>query len=270
MNPIHLTLLSSLMLCLPVAAEARTICTIVADAADGKVLMEEGDCKTRVTPASTFKVALALMGSDSGFITDAHTPTLPFKDGYPDFGGAEWKKPTDPTRWMKYSVVWYSQQIAKALGAPRLGDYAKSFGYGNADFSGDPGKNNGLERAWIISSLKISPEEQVVFLGKLVNRTLPVPAKAFDLVDTIVEHRSVEGGWEAHGKTGMAYPRKADDSFDESRAYGWFVGWAVKGDRTLVFARLIQDDKKEAGPAGNRAREAFLGEFPKLAVEAAP
>jgi beta-lactamase class D len=268
MNLFRLTGLSALMLCLPVAAEARTICTILANAANGKVLTEEGDCKTRVTPASTFKIALALMGSDAGFILDAHTPTLPFHEGYPDFGGAEWKKPTDPLRWMKYSVVWYSQQITKALGAARLGAYAKSFGYGNADFSGDPGKNNGLERAWIISSLKISPQEQVAFLGKLANHRLPVRSQAFDLVDEIVEHRPVGDGWEAYGKTGMAFPRKADESFDEARAYGWFVGWAVKGEQTLVFARLIQDDRKEAGTAGNRARDAFLNELPKRASEA--
>jgi beta-lactamase class D len=56
---------------------------------------------------------------------------------------------------MKHSVVWFSQQIAQYLGQGRLQQYATQFGYGNADFSGDSGKNNGLERAWISSSLKI-------------------------------------------------------------------------------------------------------------------
>jgi beta-lactamase class D len=269
LNRFFLATLSTLVLAVPVAAEARTICTLVADAADGKVITEDGDCRTRVTPASTFKIPLALMGFDSGFLQDAHAPVLPFKPGYPDFGGANWTQPTEPTRWMKYSVVWYSQQITKALGAERLGRYAESFGYGNADFSGDPGKNNGLERAWIISSLKVSPREQVAFLARLVNRTLPVTPETIEKVDAIVEHRPIGEGWEAHGKTGMAYPRKPDGTFDESRAYGWFVGWAVKDDRTLVFARLIQDDQKEEGTAGNRARDAFLGELPKLVGQGA-
>lgn len=253
-----------LFLAAPMAAEARTICTILADTADDKVLSEEGDCKTQVTPASTFKIPLALMGSDAGFLKDAHAPSLPFKKGYPDWGGANWTADTDPARWMKYSVVWYSQQITKALGAETLTRYAKDFDYGNADFSGDPGKVNGLERAWIISSLKISPREQVAFLSKLVRRQLKVAPAAFDLVDALVEQRPIGDGWQAHGKTGMAYPRNADGSFNEARAYGWFVGWAVKGERTLVFARLIQDDRKEEGPAGNRAREAFLAELPGL------
>ncbi len=63
--------------------------------------MQEGDCATRVTPASTFKIAISLMGFDSGFLKDAHTPTLPYREGYVDWGGAEWLKPTDPTRWIK-------------------------------------------------------------------------------------------------------------------------------------------------------------------------
>ncbi len=243
---------------------AATICTVIADAKDGKVLFEQGDCRTRVTPASTFKIPLALMGFDSGFLKDEHTPSLPFRNGYPEWGGDDWRQPADPERWLKYSVVWYSQQITQHLGARRLNSYAKAFGYGNADFSGDPGKNNGLERAWIISSLKISPLEQVVFLRKLVNRQLPVTPHAFDMVSKIIETRQAAGGFTAQGKTGMAYPRKADGEFDEARAYGWFVGWATQGNQKVVFARLDQDTRQEKSSASFRARDAFLAELPFL------
>ncbi|MBP7002051.1 hypothetical protein [Amaricoccus sp.] len=41
-------------------AQANTICTLVADAPTGTALLEEGDCGSRVTPASTFKVPLAV------------------------------------------------------------------------------------------------------------------------------------------------------------------------------------------------------------------
>lgn len=245
-------------------AHAKTICTIVADAASGKVLREEGDCKTRYTPASTTKIAFAVMGFDSGFLKDAHSPTLPFKEGYADWLGDVWKQPTDPARWLKYSVVWYSQLITHELGEKRLEQYAAKFGFGNADFSGDPGKNNGLDRAWISSSLKISPEEQVTFLRKLVNRTLPVSPDVFDKTYESVEVTPASGGWSVHGKTGSAFPRKADGSFDRARAYGWFVGWAEKGDRTVIFARLDQDEKKQPGGGGRRVREVFLKELPEL------
>jgi beta-lactamase class D len=50
--------LSLLAAAVSLPAQGRTICTVVADARDGRVLVEEGNCRTRVTPASTFKIAL--------------------------------------------------------------------------------------------------------------------------------------------------------------------------------------------------------------------
>ncbi|MFS8115610.1 class D beta-lactamase [Rhizobium jaguaris] len=246
------------------SAQAKTICTIVADAKSGTTLIEQGDCKSRVTPASTFKIALSVMGYDAGFLKDEHTPNLPFRKGYLDYGGEAWKQPTDPVRWLKYSVVWYSQQVTHALGEKVLHDYAVKLGYGNADFSGDKGKNNGLERAWIASSLTISPREQVDFLTKLVNRQLPVSRQAMDMTTKVVEETKIAEGWAVHGKTGMAYPRKPDYTFDEEHPWGWYVGWAEKDGRTVVFARLVQDEKKMPGAAGNRTRDAMFSELPGL------
>ncbi|WLR91364.1 class D beta-lactamase [Shinella zoogloeoides] len=239
-------------------AEARIICTIVADAASNEVILEQGDCKTRFTPASTFKVPLAVMGYDSGFLENAEEPVLPFMKDYPDWGGENWRQPTTPKRWLEYSVVWYSQRITEFLGFEQLRDYAEAFGYGNADMTGDPGKDNGLERAWIASSLKISPREQVEFLKKLVNHELPVSAEAMDSAMEIVEGRDIADGWRAQGKTGMAYSRKADGTLNYGRPWGWYVGWASREDRTVVFARLMQDEKKQEPRISLRARDGIL------------
>lgn len=242
-------------------AQARTVCTLIADASDGRHLLEQGDCATRVTPASTFKIPLAVMGFDAGVIKDAHAPRLPFKKGYADWGGEEWRQPTDPERWLKYSVVWYSQHIARDLGADELTRYGKGFGYGNADFSGDPGKNNGLERSWISSSLKISPVEQVAFLRRLVNGALPVKPDAVEKTRAVVERFDAGDGWMLQGKTGSAFPRKADGTLDRTAGWGWFVGWAEKDGRRYVFARLDQDEKREPVSGGLRARDAVLKEW---------
>jgi beta-lactamase class D len=246
-------------------AAARTLCTLVADAADGRVLVEAGDCAGRVTPASTFKVPLALMGFDAGVIADVHAPVLTIRPGEPDWLGDAWRQPTDPTRWMKYSVVWYSQRIATALGVERLARTAEAFGYGNADFSGDAGKDNGLERAWIGSSLQVSPREQVAFLRRLVRHELPVSPHAVAMTEAIVETFPA-GGWTIHGKTGSAFPRRADGSLDRDRAWGWFVGWAERDGRTLVFARLTQTEKR-GGPAGPATRDGLLADWPALVAE---
>ncbi|WP_372072076.1 penicillin-binding transpeptidase domain-containing protein [Tistrella mobilis] len=149
----------ALALLLPVQAEAApvTLCTLVTDAADGRVLLSEGKaCAVSVTPASTFKIALALMGFETGILTDAHHPVLSWHKGYPAWR-ASWRQDTDPTCWMTDSVVWYSQVITTRLGAERFAGLTRDFGYGNADVSGDAGADNGLTRSWIGSSLRISP-----------------------------------------------------------------------------------------------------------------
>jgi len=254
----------SLIALLDQPVHAKTVCTLVADAEGSRVITKTGDCDTRVTPASTFKLALALVGFDTGIIKTANAPKLPFKQGYVEWGGDNWRQDTTPKRWMKYSVVWYSQQMTRRLGAAAITDYLTSFGYGNADFSGDKGRDNALERAWIGSSLKISPMEQVRFLSRMLKRQLPVKPSAIDLTASIVEAVMLDSGWMVRGKTGLAYPRRADGGFDRARGTGWFVGWATKGDRQVVFARLIKDEKRHSTGASRRARGSLLQDLPGL------
>jgi len=236
-------------------AEARPVCMVIASTS-GTILHEDGDCRTRVTPASTFKLALSLIGFDSGFLKHAHDPVLTYQQGDPDWGGKAWTRPNDPQSWLRHSVVWYSQRITRALGPDDLTRRVASLDYGNADTSGDPGQDNGLERSWIASSLKISPVEQVRFLGRLIERRLPVDAVAIDKTLAIVEHQTA-GDWTIRGKTGSAYPRRADRSFDRARGWGRYVGWARHDGRTLVFARLDQDETRQSVSGGLRARDAL-------------
>lgn len=245
-------------------ANAETICTVVIDTSNNRALYENGDCDRRVTPASTFKIALALIGYDAGILKSRSNPKLPFKKGYVDWGGSAWRQATTPQRWMKYSVIWYSQQLAKRLGAASIARYLRKLEYGNADFSGDKGYNNALERAWVASSLTISPNEQARFLARLVNSKQPVSNEATKLTMSIVETTKLKNGWVVHGKTGLAFPRRADRSFDRNHGWGWFVGWATKGDKLVVFARLIQDTSKQSTTPSTRAKNSILRELPDL------
>ena len=255
-----------LMACaLAVPAKAEISCTLVIDAVSREAVHETGDCDRRVPPASTFKVPLAVMGFDAGFLIDSATPTLPFVEGYADWIAA-WRRDTGPARWMEHSVVWYSQAIASALGAERLTAYASAFDYGNADFSGDPGRNNGLERSWISSSLLVSPREQAAFLAKLLDRSLPVSASAIEKTLMIVQSHAAGDGWTLWGKTGSAYPRRADGNFDRGRGWGWYAGWAARGERLLVVVRLHQADGPGAPTGGAHVRDRLIAGWPSLAA----
>ncbi|WP_180901001.1 class D beta-lactamase [Martelella soudanensis] len=245
------------------SAGAALVCTLVMNASSGTVVVEDGDCRSEVTPASTFKVALAVMAFDVGVLQDAHHPVMAYRDGDPDWGGAAWRQDTDPARWMRYSVVWYSQRLTHLMGPATLTRYGEAFGYGNADFSGDPGFDNGLDRAWISSSLKISPYQQAVFLRGLVLGALPVDREAMAKAQSLLEQQDMDG-WLLRGKTGAAYPRRADRSFDYDHGWGWYVGWAERGDDTLVFVTLTQAEQRNRQSPGIRTREVFLGQWPAL------
>lgn len=236
-------------------------CLEMADAASGATLIHEGHCDERVTPASTFNLVVGLMGYDSGFLADAHSPRLPFKPGYADYNDS-WRQATDPAMWFKNSVLWYAQQVMAALGMERAQRYVDSFDYGNRDLSGDAGKDNGLSWSWVSSSLKISPVEQVAFLRKVVRRELPLSARAYDMTSSILAPVTLANGWTVQGKTGTASPVLADGSDDATCHYGWYVGWASKGGRTVVFAHLVLDRKQKDALGGPRARAAVLRELP--------
>jgi beta-lactamase class D len=253
------------------SAHARMLCTTFADAHTSQILEEHGSCDEEVTAASTFKIAISLMGFDARILQNEHAPAWPFHEGYSDWR-PEWHQTIDPASWIKYSVVWYSQQVTQRLGPARFQDYVHALHYGNEDVSGDPGEHNGLTRAWLSSSLKISPHEQLAFLEKLLNRQLPVSSHALDMTREITRLDPLDG-WEIHGKTGTGAPVGADGARDEAHSYGWFVGWARKDASVIVFARLIQDEgqaseKKE--PAGLRARATLLAELPASLQKFAP
>jgi beta-lactamase class D len=248
--------------CCASVAGAAPLCTVLADGATGKVLTQEGSCEQRLTPASTFKIALSLVGYDSGFLTDEHHPALPYRAGYLATDPS-WKTTVDPTSWIQNSVVWYSQQLTVWLGAERLRDYLGRFKYGNQDMSGNPGMSDGLTQAWLSSSLRISALEQVSFLQKLVTRQLAVSAHAYDMTARILTVGTLPNGWEVHGKAGTGYQMRANGP-DLKRQVGWFVGWASRGGRTIVFAYVIADEQPDDSSAGRRARTDFMAGLPLL------
>lgn len=262
MRAIIPSLFLSALLLLPHAAMAGTGCTLVVDYKSSTILHEDGDCKTRYGAQSTFKIPLALMGFDSGILKDRHNPVWPY-DPAVETNREEERHETDPARWEKDSIVWFSQRLTRTLGQEKFKSYVEDFNYGNKDISGDAGKNNGLTNAWLSSSLQISPVEQVAFVRGLLSRSYKISPLAYDKTIEIIPQFSTNG-WVVHGKTGTGFERNADGTQNRARQQGWFVGWAEKENRTVLFAKFIADDKKETIYAGPRTRDAFLKELPSI------
>lgn len=224
------------MIILSVQAHSLDNCFIAKE--DGKVIQQVGDYTKRHSPFSTFKVPLALMGFDAGLLKSSQEPLLDFthkiqtRFGRPDKFPIQllWPRPQTPETWMRYSVVWYSQEITQLLGQEKFKEYTKKLNYGNADVSGNPNKNDGLFSAWLGSSLQISALEQVEFMEKLSTRELPLSQNAQEkTIDLIALKEELWDNWKLYGKTGGA-------------TIGWFVGWIEKGDRRIVFAQFLGEN----------------------------
>ena len=242
-------------------ADEKT-CLIIRDLETGKTLKQEGDCDTRTSPASTFKIPLALMGDDTGILIDEHNPAWPFKDGY-HVNKDNDKLTTDPTTWEANSVVWYSQKITTEMGADKFQKYVASFNYGNMDTTGDAGKDNGLTRSWLISSLEISPLEQTKFMRNLLNRKFALSPNSYIMTQAILPEFKTANGWKVKGKTGSGSLRTKDGKPDKNHPMGWFVGWGEKGDQKIVFAKRVIGDKP-AEAMGLKVRDKFLEDLSSL------
>lgn len=246
-------LFTATLFCLIGNASATTKCFIATE--NHQTLKQEGDCDTRYSPCSTFKIALSLMGYNEGLLIDEIHPERPFKNGYADSIDV-WKQTHNPTSWMKNSCVWYSQVLTKKLGLQKFRNYLRKFQYGNQDASGDRGKNNGLTHAWLSSSLKISPKEQNVFLQKLLNNKLPVSQHAHQMTKKIMVEEDLIDGWKLYGKTGSGNLLNHDGFRNTDRQIGWFIGWIQKEQHTITFVHYIEDENKQDTYASLRAKKA--------------
>lgn len=220
--------------------------------------------QTRISPCSTFKIVLSLMGFDKGILQDEEHPKWQYNEQY-DTDILVWKSDQTPRSWMQVSCVWYSQLLTPQIGLEKIQEYLKKIPYGNQDMTGDPGKNNGLTHAWLNSSLKISPQEQVLFVKRLIEEDLPFSQRAIQMTKTLLFREVLEEGWQLFGKTGLAGKQT-----DEEPLFAWFVGWIEKEGQSYVFAYHIQQQVfdpsyrilrvkqllKEAGVMDNRSSAA--------------
>lgn len=244
------------------ATAAHVTCTLIVDAGSGATIRRDGSCDERFSPASTFKLPLALMGYDAGILKDAHAPRWTWRPGLE--APKRDRKAVDPTIWERDSVLWYSREVTRHLGSEKFAAYVTKLGYGNQDVSGDPGKNNGLSHSWLSSSLVISPDEQAALIRRLLASELPVTAEAQALTRAIIPGFDAAGGWRVYGKTGSIWLRDEKGGYDRNRPIGWFVGWAQKGKQRIIFTRLDVGTEKSARPKGPMVRDVFLKQLPKL------
>lgn len=246
----------------------RDGCFALYDLKANKVLLRSNPrrCAQETSPCSTFKVPLSLIAFDAGLLKDERSGRQ--WDGQKRSLEA-WNKDQTAASWMRYSVVWFSQELTGQLGRKKLQTYLSRLSYGNQDLSG------GLDRAWLESSLQVSPDQQLNFWRRFWLGKLPVSRHALKMTRSITRVGTSPKGWTVHGKTGScrlpysgtgakgasaknatakATPAKGASDYLK---LGWFVGHVGLGDRSYLFVVSYTDQtpSQDSRPGGFVARE---------------
>ncbi len=226
------------------AAEALSGTIALADG-DGKTVCSDvRKCTRRYLPASTFKIANAMIGLETGVVDDPES-ALPW-DGK-EYANPDWNRDHTLRSAMQASCFPCFQRIAREVGEERMRDWLGRLNYGNRDMSG------GVDRFWLMGGLRISPLEQVEFLRRFARGQLPISERTADFVREIIT-LDVGEGHVLYGKTGSAMPPEYEIEI------GWFVGFVELGPRRVYFATLIDGHGKdvELKPARRRVTERIL------------
>ncbi|MFZ4116733.1 MAG: penicillin-binding transpeptidase domain-containing protein [Chthoniobacterales bacterium] len=225
------------------------------------VLCQEGDISTPYAAYSSLKIAISVMGYDDGILLDETHPAVSYQktdQGHYDWLSLIFKQLYDPKAWMEhehmscsFSVAWYSEWVLQQLGLKKFQEYLTSFHYGDQNHLEYSEEKDGSMFLWFKKSLKISTQEQVVFLQKLLAYKLPASPRAQEMTQKILYIEEFSNGWKLYGKS---------CSGPHGTCLGphgtWFVGWIEHGARKIIFAYHAFDPEHSFIPATMRAKEA--------------
>lgn len=192
----------------------------------------EARCGERFSPKSTFKIPNSLIGLETGVIQDANFviawnhQKYPPQDHWNQEPFSHWGQDQTLRSAIKYSVVWYYQELALRVGEHKMNKYVKAFNYGNQRISG------GINEFWLNGTLQISADEEVEFLRAFYLQRLPVSKRSTDIVKDILVLEKTQTHT-LSGKTGGG-------SIAEGRYIGWFVGYLETGGNVYFFATNIE------------------------------
>jgi beta-lactamase class D len=187
-----------------------------------------GPAAERRIPASSFKIAHALIALDSGVLDgpESRLEWDPVKYPREDWWPAVWARDHTLQSALEHSVVWYYREVAEMVGPEREQAYLEALGLGNAEVGGNP------TSFWLVGPLEISAEEQVVFLQRLWEGSFPVSDEAQRLTRQMITVLDESDRERVLGKTGTG--RLAEGSLN------WLVGVVDRPEGPAFYAFWIE------------------------------
>jgi beta-lactamase class D len=193
-------------------------------------VFDRARAETPFIPASTFKVFNALVALETGAVKDEYE-VIRWDGVKRSF--ETWNRDHSLASAMKFSAVWFYQEMARRAGQARMQEWIDKVGYGNRDLGG------GIDHFWLNGNLRISAVQQIDFLQRLARNTLPFSDRNQETVRriTIVD---AAPNYVMHGKTGWAPAADAKRDVD----LGWYVGWVERDGRRWFYALNIDMPKQ--------------------------
>ena len=215
---------------------------VIYNRESGEVINVDSELSARrLSPCSTFKIYNTLIGLELGLIKGADEPWYKWDGVKRAIEG--WNQDLTLREAFRVSAVPAYQILAREIGAARMKDYIEKIAYGTQDISA------GIDSFWLprpdTTSIRISADEQIVLLNKLLDGKLPFSEKNVAILRDIMQVEKTDKGV-FYGKTGSG--TDADGKWN----LGWFVGFLEHGDTTYVFACNITAGDN---PSGVVARE---------------
>ena len=214
------------------------------DPRTGRFLTNDAErSRAAFIPASTYKIFNSLVALETGVLADQHAVIS--WDGV-DRGWSRWNQDHDLRSAIKFSAVWFYQEVARRIGAERMQHYVDAADYGNRDIGG------GIDQFWLEGGLRISPYEQIRLLRRLYDGDLPFSQRTMDIVKEILILEQTET-YTLRAKTGWG------SRF--SPQIGWFVGYVERESELLFFALNIDIVEDEDGEARVEISRRILAEL---------
>lgn len=179
-----------------------------------------------ILPASTFKIANALIALDTGVVGDPDGDVFKWDGvarGFPD-----WNRDHTLRSAFAASVVPVYQEIARRIGTERMQTYLNRLEYGNRDIGG------GIDQFWLTGGLRIDPIQQIDFVDRLRRGALQASKRSQELTRDIMPVTKA-GAAAIRAKSGLVGVVENSAS-GASASVGWLVGWADKAGAATVFA----------------------------------
>ena len=202
---------------------AEIECTFVLTKlnSDSLIIYNPERAKKGFLPASTYKIPNSLIALESKVIEDENE--IIQWDGVKRFYD-KWNANQNLQSAIKYSCVWFYQELARRVGKEKMQFYLDTLYYGNSKMGAD------VDKFWLEGDLRISAIEQIEFLTKFINHDLPFAKRNFNIVEKILLVDSTEN-YRQFAKTGWGG--------DDDNQVGWYVGFVRNNSGVWIFALNI-------------------------------